>query len=129
MATAASQTVFFIVAGVGASTVPTATTLMAVDVLLLPKLFGIHRDLSTVLIWRNLQSTNWLGIIAMLVGVIVSIVLSIPGNVIPNFGLSIGLAPFEGWVAAVVLYLAMIAVVRSKAELRWTIGLGTVPAE
>ena len=129
MATAASQTVFFIVAGIGASTVPTATTLMAVDVLLLPKLFGIHRDLATVLSWRNLQSTNWLGIIAMLVGVVVSVLLSIPGNVIPNVGLSIGLAPFEGWVVAVVLYLVMIAVVRSKAGLRWTIGLETVAAE
>jgi purine-cytosine permease-like protein len=129
MATAASQTVFFIVAGIGASTVPTATTLMAVDVLLLPRLFGVHRDLSTVLNWRELQSTNWLGIVAMLVGVAVSILFSIPGNVIPNFGLSIGLAPFEGWVVAVVLYLAMIAVVRSKADLRWTIGLRTVAAE
>jgi purine-cytosine permease-like protein len=129
MATAASQTVFFIVAGIGASTVPTATTLMAVDVLLLPKLFGIDRDLATVLNWRALQSTNWLGITAMLVGVIVSVVLSIPGNVIPNVGLSIGLAPFEGWVVAVVLYLAMIAVVRSKAGLGWTIGLDTLAAE
>jgi cytosine/uracil/thiamine/allantoin permease len=82
-----------------------------------------------VLSWRNLQSTNWLGIIAMLVGVVVSIVLSIPGNVIPNVGLSIGLAPFEGWIAAVALYLVMIAVVRRKAELRWTIGLQAVAAE
>jgi len=129
MATAASQTVFFIVAGVGASTVPTATTLMVVDVLLLPKIFGITRPLSSVLNWRDLDSTNWLGIAAMLFGVVVSIVLSIPGNVIPNFGLSIGLAPLEGWAAAVVLYLAMIAAVRSKAELRWTIGLRSVAAE
>jgi purine-cytosine permease-like protein len=129
MATAASQTVFFIVAGIGASTVPTATTLMVVDVLLLPKIFGISRPLSAVLNWRDLDSTNWLGIAAMLFGVLVSIVLSIPGNVIPNFGLSIGLAPLEGWAAAVVLYLAMIAMVRSKAELRWTIGLRSVAAE
>jgi purine-cytosine permease-like protein len=129
MATAASQTVFFIVAGIGASTVPTATTLMVVDVLLLPRIFGISRPLSAVLNWRDLDSTNWLGIVAMLFGVAVSITLSIPGNVIPNFGLSIGLAPLEGWAAAVVLYLAMIAVVRSKAELRWTIGLRGVAAE
>jgi purine-cytosine permease-like protein len=129
MATASSQTVFFIVAGIGASTVPTATTLMAIDVLLLPKLFGINRELSVVLNWRDLQSTNWLGIIAMLFGVVVSIVLSIPGNVIPNFGLSIGVAPIEGWVAAVILYLAMIAFVRSKSDLRWTIGLRTAAAE
>jgi purine-cytosine permease-like protein len=129
MATAASQTVFFIVAGIGASTVPTATTLMVVDVLLLPKLFGINRDLSGVLNWRDLRSTNWLGIIAMLFGVLVSVVLSIPGNVIPNVGLSIGIAPIEGWLAAVILYLGMIAVVRGKADLRWAIGLRTMPAE
>jgi hypothetical protein len=129
MATAASETVFFIVAGIGASTVPTATTLMVVDVLLLPRLFGIRRDLSNVLGWRDLQATNWLGIVAMLFGVVVAIVLSIPGNVIPNFGLSWGLAPFEGWVSAVVLYLVMIAVVRSRASLRWTIGLRGAAAE
>jgi cytosine/uracil/thiamine/allantoin permease len=79
--------------------------------------------------WRDLESTNWLGIAAMLFGVAVSIVLSIPGNVIPNFGLSFGLAPLEGWASAVVLYLVMIAVVRSKAELMWTIGLRGVAAE
>jgi purine-cytosine permease-like protein len=123
MATAVSENVFFIVAGIGASTVPTATTLMVVDILLLPKVFGIKRDLSSVLSWRNLESTNWLGIIALLAGVVVAIVLSIPGNVIPNFGLSFGLAPFEGWVAAVVLYLVMIAAVRGNANFHWTIGL------
>jgi purine-cytosine permease-like protein len=128
MATAASENVFFIVAGIGASTVPTATTLMVVDVLLLPKLFGIKRDLSNVLAWRDLESTNWLGIAAMLFGVAVAIVLSIPGNVIPNFGISFGLAPFEGWVAAVVLYLAMIAAVRSKADFHWTIGIRAAEA-
>jgi purine-cytosine permease-like protein len=130
MATAASENVFFIVAGIGASTVPTATTLMVVDILLLPKVFGIKRDLSSVLGWRDLESTNWLGIAALLVGVVVAIVLSIPGNVIPNFGLSIGLAPFEGWAAAVVLYLVLIAAVRGNANFHWTIGLkGTQAAE
>ncbi len=130
MATAASQTVFFIVAGIGASTVPTATTLMVVDVLLLPKLFGVKRGLTSVLNWRDLESTNWLGIAALLFGVVVSVVLSIPGNVIPNFGLSFGLAPFEGWMAAVILYLGMIVLVRSRANFHWTIGLAkSAPAE
>jgi len=130
MATAASQTVFFIVAGIGASTVPTATTLMVVDVLLLPKLFGVTRGLTSVLTWRDLESTNWLGIISLLFGVVVSVVLSIPGNVIPNFGLSIGLAPFEGWIAAVILYLGLIAAVRSRTNFHWTIGLAkSAPAE
>jgi purine-cytosine permease-like protein len=123
MATAVSQKVYFIVAGIGAATVPTATTLMAVDVLLIPRIFGTRRDLTHVLNWRELDSTNWLGMIALLFGVIVSIVLSIPGNVIPNFGLSIGLAPFEGWFAAVILYLGMIAAVRGSAKFRWSIGM------
>jgi purine-cytosine permease-like protein len=130
MATAASQAVFFIVAGIGASTVPTATTLMVVDVLLLPKLFGVKRGLTAVLNWRDLESTNWLGIAALVFGVVVSVLLSIPGNVIPNFGISFGLAPFEGWVAAVVLYLGMIAVVRGRRNFHWTIGLSdSAPAE
>lgn len=123
MATAASQTVFFIVAGIGASTVPTATTLMVVDVLLLPRIFGVRRSFTSVVNWRDLESTNWLGISSLLFGVVVSVVLSIPGNVIPNFGLSFGLAPFEGWIAAVVLYLGMIAVARTQPNFRWAIGL------
>jgi hypothetical protein len=66
----------------------------------------------------------------LIFGVVVSVVLSIPGNVIPNFGLSFGLAPFEGWVAAVILYLGMIAMVRGTARFHWTIGLpNTAPAE
>jgi hypothetical protein len=123
MATASSQTVFFIVAGVGASTVPTATTIMAIDVLLVPKIFGVARNLSSVPNWRDLDSTNWLGIITLIFGVAVSLLLSIPGNVIPHFGLSIGLAPFEGWVAAVILYLGLIASVRSRASFEWALGL------
>jgi purine-cytosine permease-like protein len=123
MATAASQTVFFIVAGIGASTVPTATTLMAIDVLLLPRLFGIKRDLSGVLSWRDLKSTNWIGIASLVFGVVVSVVLSIPGNVIPNFGLSCGIAPVEGWAASVLLYLVLILAMRGKVNFHWTIGL------
>lgn len=114
---------FFIVAGIGASTVPTATTIMAIDVLLVPKIFGIKRNLSRVPAWRDLDSTNWLGIIALLFGVVVSLLLSIPDSVIPHFGLSIGLAPFEGWAAAVVLYLGLIAAARSRASFKWVLGL------
>jgi cytosine/uracil/thiamine/allantoin permease len=103
---------------------------MVVDVLLLPKLFGVRRGLTSVLNWRDLESTNWAGIAALLFGVVVSVVLSIPGNVIPNFGLSIGLAPFEGWIAAVVVYLVTIAAVRGRPGFRWTIGLpGSAAAE
>jgi purine-cytosine permease-like protein len=132
MATAASQTVFFIVAGIGASTVPTATTLMAIDVLLLPRLFGIKRDLSGVRRWRDLKSTNWIGIASLVFGVVVSVVLSIPGNVIPNFGLSVGIAPVEGWAASVMLYLVLILAMRRKESFHWTLGLreaGALAAE
>lgn len=128
MAVSSSQEAFFIVAGIGASTVPTATTLMAIDVLLLPRLFNIQRDLSSVRNWRDLQSTNWLGIAALLFGVAVSVVLSIPGNVLPNVGLSIGLAPLEGWVAAVILYLGLIAAVRTKENFHAAVGVRRVEA-
>jgi hypothetical protein len=79
--------VFFIVAGIGASTVPTATTIMATDVLLVPKISGVERNLSSVPNWRDLDSTNWLGIIALLFGVVVSLLLSIPDSDIPHLGL------------------------------------------
>ncbi|MGE4482227.1 cytosine permease [Acidocella sp.] len=128
MATAASVDVFFIVAGIGASTVPTATTIMAIDVLILPRLFGVRRDLSGVVAWKSLKTTNWVAIAALLFGVMVSILLSIPGNVIPNVGLSLGLAPFEGWVAAVMFYLVGIGVVVRREHLREMVGLSPVVA-
>lgn len=95
MARGSSETAFFIVAGIGTSSVPTATSIMAADVFLFPRLFWIKRDLSQVQSWNEIRHTNWLAIGALLLGVITSVVLSIPGNVIPN-GLGVGVAPVEG---------------------------------
>lgn len=123
MATSSSQNVFFIVAGIGASTVPTATSIMIADVFFLPKLFGIRRDLSHVLSWSETRHINWLGLLALLFGIVVSILLSVPGSVIPNFGWSIGVAPFEGWAVAVATYLGAVAVMRKSPSLKRLLGI------
>lgn len=123
MATSVTQNVFFLVAGIGASTVPTATTIMAVDVLFVPKLFGIRRDFSHVIKWNEVHHNNWIAVFAMITGVVVSIILSIPGNVISDFGLSIGIAPFEGWLAASISYVAVICMFRKTTFIRAALGL------
>lgn len=110
MATMKSTNAFFIVAGIGASTVPTATTIMAIDTLIIPKLFGLKRDLSKISGWATSQATNWVAVTSLIIGVFISIILSIPGNVLPNIGLSVGLAPFEGWVSAVISYLVLFSI-------------------
>lgn len=123
MARGSSETAFFIVAGIGASSVPTATSIMAADVFLFPRVFGIKRDLSQVRSWDEIRHTNWLAIGALLLGVITSVALSIPGNVIPNFGLSVGVAPVEGWIVAIVVYIGTVAIMQRSPRLYRMLGI------
>ncbi|WP_028962034.1 purine-cytosine permease family protein [Sulfobacillus thermosulfidooxidans] len=122
MSHSSSETVFFIVAGIGASSVPTATSIMIVDTLLVPKLLGVKRPLTLVPDWHSLRWTNWIAVSALLVGVVVSIVFSIPGNVLPGIGLSLGIAPVEGWLVAVIFYIAVILVRRDNPSILRTLG-------
>jgi len=98
MSQGSTQAAFFIVAGIGATFVPCASVIMIADYFIIPRLFGISRDFNRVPTWRQTALVNLPAIAALLLGCLVGIVFSIPGNVIPNFGLSIGLAPVEAWL-------------------------------
>ena len=59
---------FTIVTGIGSVTVPVASTIMAMDIFLVPRLFGLHRPVHRVALWSELATANVPGIIALLAG-------------------------------------------------------------
>src|SRR5260221_3531984 len=59
---------FNIVTGIGAVTVPVASTIMAMDVFVVKRVFGLKRPLHRVAAWHELATANWPAIAALLAG-------------------------------------------------------------
>src|SRR2546428_4608698 len=72
---------FTYVTGIGAVTVPVASTIMAMDVFVLPRLFGLRRPLYRVATWSELAFANWPAIIALLAGTAVG---AFTGGLVPG---------------------------------------------
>ena len=72
---------FNIVTGIGAVTVPVASTIMAMDVFVLPRLFGLRRPLYRVATWQELAFANWPAIVALLAGTAVG---AFTGGLVPG---------------------------------------------
>ena len=103
---------FFIVAGISAIFVPCATTIVAVDVFILPRVTGCRRPVHQITSWARAATCNWLGLIALIVAVAVG---SYTGGLIPGlsgFGTSnIGFPALQAWVIAAGLYVLLAVVV------------------
>ena len=116
---------FLIVTGIGAVTVPVASTIMAMDVFVLPRLFGLRRPLHRVASWPEVAVANWPAIIALVAGTAVG---AWTGGLIPftpGFGKTyIGFPALQAWVTGAVVYLVAVALVagnpRVKEMLGWT---------
>ena len=121
------QTTFNIVTGIGAVTVPTASTIMAMDVFVLPRLFGIRRPLHRVANWNELALANWPAIIALLAGTTVG---AYTGGLIPGtdgFGTTyIGFPPLQAWVTGAVVYLILVAIVVGRPEASKILGFSHI---
>lgn len=109
---------FFRIATWLAVSVPTATVIMYVDQLVLPRLLKIDRRMASVPAWNQVARGNWLAIAALLVGVGFGAWTSgvLPwqdGNPYPGWGIG----PFEAWLLAGALYIAGAAAV-SRAKNR-----------
>ena len=114
---------FNIVTGIGAVTVPVASTIMAVDVFLLPRLFNLRRPLHRVASWSELAMANWPAIVALLVGTGVGAVTGglVPGT--PGFGTTyIGFPALQAWLAGAVVYLVLVAVVARSPRVKDMLG-------
>lgn len=100
---------FFVVAGISAVFVPCATTIVAVDYFVLPRLIkGRRRPVHRITSWAKAATCNWLGLIALIVGVLVG---SYTGGLIPGlsgFGSAdIGYPALQAWAVSAVLYVVL----------------------
>ena len=114
------QQTFTIVTGIGAVTVPTASTIMAVDIFLMPRLTGVRRPMGSggrVPSWHQTATGNWLAVAALVAGTLVG---AVTGGLIPGtsgFGHTyLGFPPLQAWLTGAVVYLVGIAVLTRRAE-------------
>lgn len=114
------QKTFTIVTGIGAVTVPTASTIMAVDIFLIPRLTGIRRPLSSgndVPSWHQTAAGNWLAVVALLSGTLVG---AITGGLIPGtsgFGNTyIGFPPLQAWLTGAVVYIVGVLLLTRRTD-------------
>ncbi len=118
---------FNYVTGIGAITVPVASTIMAVDVFVVPRLFGLNRPLQRVAAWSELALANWPGIVALLCGTAVG---AFTGGLVPGtsgFGHTyIGFPALQAWATGAVVYLAAVAVASRRADARTLLGYSRI---
>jgi cytosine permease len=118
---------FNIVTGIGAVTVPVASTIMAMDVFVLPRLFGLRRPLHRVASWSEVAVANWPAIIALVAGTTVGAITGglIPGT--PGFGTTyIGFPALQAWVTGAVVYLVIVAFVASNPRAKQILGYAAI---
>jgi hypothetical protein len=103
---------FNIVTGIGAVTVPVASTIMVMDVFVLPRLLGLRRPLHRVATLQELAFANWPAVVALLAGTAVG---AFTGGLVPGtsgFGKTyIGFPPLQAWVTGAVVYLVLVWIV------------------
>ncbi len=124
---------FNIVTGIGAVTVPVASTIMAMDVFVVKRLFRLRRPLHRVAAWHELATANWPAIAALLAGTAVG---AFTGGLVPGtsgFGKTyIGFPALQAWATGAVVYLVIVALIarnpRAKALLGYS-RIGSDPAE
>lgn len=121
------QQTFNIVTGIGAVTVPVASTIMAMDVFIVPRLFGLRRPMHRVADWTELATANWPAIIALVAGTGVGIYTGglIPGT--PGFQKDyIGFPALQAWITGAVVYLIAVALVAKNARVKEIMGYSRI---
>jgi len=114
------QDTFVIVTGIGATTVPVASTIMAMDIFVLPRLFGIRRPMHRVAAWSELRFANWPGVVALLSGTFVGLYTS---GLIPGLNTEyIGFPAVQAWLTGAIVYLVLVALVARSANVRSVLG-------
>jgi purine-cytosine permease-like protein len=118
---------FTVVTGIGAITVPVASTIMAMDVFVVPRLFGLRRPLYRVATWSELALANWPAIVALVCGTAVG---AFTGGLVPGtsgFGHTyIGFPALQAWVTGAVVYLVGVAVVARGATAKALLGYSRI---
>lgn len=106
------QNALFLVSGITSVLVPTATVIMMTEVFLVPRLFGVTRDLKDVPSWKETGWANYPAILSLAFGALVGIYTNAS---IPGFGQGIiGIPPLQAWGVSLVSYLGLYALVRHQ---------------
>jgi len=124
------QQTFNIVTGIGAVTVPVASTIMAMDLFLVPRLFGLRRPMHRVARWDELAAANWPAIVALLLGTGVGVYTGglIPGT--PGFGVDyIGFPAVQAWLTGAVAYLLLVGVVARSPRAKELLGYSRIATD
>jgi purine-cytosine permease-like protein len=106
---------FLKLAAFQAITLPCATIIMATDHFVVPRLFGISRDLTKVPAWRNTRPINWPAVAALVIAVLFG---AIGSGIMPGLDASrywYLIIP-ETWVLSALLYIAGVALTRSVSR-------------
>ncbi len=114
---------FNIVTGIGSVTVPTASTIMAVDVFLLPRWFGCRRPIHRVAGWHETAFANWPAVVALLAGTGVGAYTAglIPG--LAGFQSTyIGFPALQAWVTGAIVYLIGVAFCYKRTNVKELLG-------
>jgi purine-cytosine permease-like protein len=118
---------FNIVTGIGAVTIPVASTIMAVDVFVVPHLFGVRRPLHRVASWSELATANWPAIAGLVAGTGVGAYTAgvLPG--MPGFGTTyIGFPAVQSWLIGAVVYLLGVALVARHQRAKELLGFPAI---
>ncbi len=121
---------FNIVTGIGAVTVPVASTIMAVDVFVVPRLFGLRRPLHRVASWSELAPANWPAIAALVAGTAVGAFTGglVPGT--PGFGKTyIGFPALQAWATGAVVYVVIVALIARNPGAKSLLGYSRIGAD
>ncbi|MEV6057086.1 hypothetical protein [Streptomyces sp. NPDC052107] len=117
------QQTFNIVTGIGAVTVPTASTVMAMDLFVLPRLFGLRRPIDRVAHWKDAAAANWPGVVAVVAGTVVG---TVTGGLIPGTAgfqkTYIGFPALQAWLTGAVVYLVGVALVHKRVNATTLLG-------
>jgi purine-cytosine permease-like protein len=116
---------FTIVTGIGAVTIPVASTIMAMDLFIVPRLYGIKRRMHRVPSWSETALANWPAIVALAAGTGLGAYTAglIPG--LDGFGsTNIGFPAVQAWATGAIVYLVLVGIVRAVSNDRVHAWLG-----
>lgn len=114
---------FILATSIGSTTVPVASCIMAMDLFVLPKLFGINRPMHRVAAWNELATANWPAVIALVVGTFAG---SYWAGLTPFSSEFVGFPALQAWILASVLYLIGVAVVRRRSDVAKVLGFARI---
>jgi hypothetical protein len=97
---------------------------MAIDLFLLPWLFGIKRPMYRVANWSELGIANWPGVVALAAGTVAGVYTA---GLIPAINSDyIGFPALQAWLTGAVVYLIGVTLVHKRADVKALLGFARI---